>query len=155
MDETPPCPELSQAEQVPPSQKRQIDSNSDDEPLTKRAQLTRKNLALFDKIGKKKTSNPSNNSGSTKTLSTTAPYFDVQAYKNGILDPLDSRPPKTLEDIRKRLSKTRATASPPESVYGRYIDVIGEADNEATIVVKVSGKLLKEHNDKGYKRVFN
>ncbi|TAQ88745.1 hypothetical protein B7494_g2925 [Chlorociboria aeruginascens] len=142
MDKKQTSPELSQAElppaqeeQVPanpPSRKRQLDSDDDAKSRTKRARttrptseparLTRKNLALFNKMGKKKTktSDPSDDSGSTKTLSTTASGFDVRARKNGILDPMGSRPPKNLEEIRERLAAPRETASPPESVYEDY-----------------------------------
>ena len=77
MDKKQVSPELSQAELLPaqeeqvpanpPSRKRQIDSDSDSdaEPLTKRARLTQKNLALFDKTGKKKTSDPTDDLKST------------------------------------------------------------------------------------------
>jgi len=113
--------DLSQAEQVPatpPSRKRQIvgDSDDDAEPRTKRARttrptseparLTRKNLATFNKMGqrKKKTSDPSDDSGSTKTktTSTTSSGFADKARRNGILDPRSSKPPKNLDDIQKR-----------------------------------------------------
>lgn len=156
-------PELSQAELPdPPSRKRQLDNDDDDpEPRTKRARatqptseparLTRKNLALFDKMGNSKKSSThrdSDDSSATKSLSTTVPGFDVRAYENGILDPRDSKPPKNLEDIRKRLAQTRTTASPPESVYEEYVDKIGEAPNEATVVVQTSRKLLKEYPGK-------
>ncbi len=107
MDKKQTPPELSQAELLPtqeeqvpanpPSRKRPLDSDDDAEPRAKRARatrptseqarLTRQNLARFNKMGKKKTSDPSDDSGSTKTLSTTASGFDVRARKNGILDP--------------------------------------------------------------------
>ncbi|KAK0636537.1 hypothetical protein B0T17DRAFT_478504, partial [Bombardia bombarda] len=139
----------------PPSRKRQIDSDSDAEPRTKRARLTRKNLALFDKMGKKKTSDPTDDSKSTKTTSTTMSGFADKAYKNGILRPLHSRPPTSLDDIRRRHAAPRETASPPESVYEGYANRVGKAGNEATVVVETSGKLLKEYDDKGYNRAFS
>ncbi|KAK3328355.1 hypothetical protein B0T19DRAFT_461781 [Cercophora scortea] len=108
---------------IPPSRKRQIDSYSDDEPLVKRTRLTRKNLALFDKMAQGK----------------------------------NSKPPKSLEDVLKRHAKTRATASPPESVYGDYVDTVERVQrtgNETTLVVKTSGILLKEYPT-GYNQVFN
>ncbi|KAJ4314685.1 hypothetical protein N0V84_008760 [Fusarium piperis] len=174
MDKTPARPELAQAEQLPaspPSQKRQLDGDDHDHddhdaepqakrarttrPTSKPARLTRQNLARFNKMGKKKTSNPSDDSRSTKTLSTTASGFAVQARENGILDPFSSKPPMNLEEIHRRLARTRATASPPESVYEDYAHVVGTAPNEATIVVEASGKLLKEYPGKGYKKAFN
>ncbi|KAK0655388.1 hypothetical protein B0T16DRAFT_289635, partial [Cercophora newfieldiana] len=77
------------------------------------ARLTQKNLALFDKMAKKKTSGTTDGSSTTKTTLTTTSGFAIQAYKNGILEPGYSKPPENLEDIRKRLAKPRATASPP------------------------------------------
>ncbi|KAI0431838.1 hypothetical protein F5Y09DRAFT_330046 [Xylaria sp. FL1042] len=144
-----------------PTRKRQID-DSEVEPQPKRARLTRKkltrkNLAEFNKMGKKKASDPTDDSGSTKTktTSTTSSGFADKARNNGILDPHSSKPPTNLESIRKRHAKSRATASPPESVYEHYANRIETAGNEATIVVEASGKLLKEYNDKGYPRAFN
>jgi hypothetical protein len=180
MDKNQPSPELSQAELLPlqeaqvpahpPSRKRQLDSDDDDdaEPRTKRAlttrptsepaRLTRKNLALFNKMGNSKktsTHRDSDGTNTTKSLSITAPGFNVRAYQNGIFDPRDSKPPKNLKDIRKKLAQRRATASPPESVYKEYVDKIGEAPNEATVVIQSGIKLLKEHPGKSYKQVFN
>jgi len=175
MDKKQASPELSQAElrptqeeQVPanpPSRKRQVDSDDDAEPQTKRARttrptseparLTRKNLALFDKMGKKKASDATDESKSTRTTSTTTSGFADKAYKNGILRPLHSRPPTSLDDIRRRHAAPRETASPPESVYEGYANRVGKAGNEATVVVETSGKLLKEYDDKGYNRAFS
>ena len=134
------------------TRKRRIDDN-DVEPQPKRAPLTRKNLSTFDKMGKK-TSNPTDGlSITTKTTSTTMSGFANKARKNGILDPRSSKPPKNLKEIRERHSKTRATASPPESVYNDYADRVEKAKNEATMVVETS-ELLKKY-PKGYDRVFN
>lgn len=142
-----------------PTRKRQIDE-SEVEPQPKRARLarkklTRKNLAELNKMGKKKTSDPTDGSGSTKTrtTSTTSSGFDVQARNNGILDPRSSQPPTNLDDLRKRHAESRATASPPESVYNDYADRVERAKNEATIVVETS-ELLKKY-PKGYSRTFN
>lgn len=164
MDKKQASPELSHAElppaqeeQVPaspPSRKRQLDSDDDAEPRTKRARLTRQNLARFNKMGKKKTSDSSDDSGSTKTISTTASGFAIQARKNGILDPIGSKPPKNLEDIRKRIAKSRETASPPESVYEDYAYTVKRADNEATIVGDTL-PLLKTYPREPYKRTLN
>ncbi|KAK4182017.1 hypothetical protein QBC35DRAFT_218189 [Podospora australis] len=170
----------TQEEQVPanpPSRKRPLDSDDDAEPRAKRARatrptseparLTRQNLARFNKMGKhnKKTSkvptaasdfpSTSGSSSSAKTLSTTASGFADQAYKNGILPPLNSKPPANLQEIRERLDEARATASPPGSVYEGYVRTVGMAPNEATMVVKTSGRLLKEYDDEGYDQAFN
>ncbi|KAJ2898374.1 uncharacterized protein MKZ38_003965 [Zalerion maritima] len=165
MDETRTYPELSQAE-FPPDQekqtapvttsrKRRIDTNSDnEEPQLKRARLTRKNLALFNKIGKKKASDSTDKSGSIKTTSTTSSSFALQARENSIFEPRRFKPPTNLEHIRKRHAQSRTTASPPELVYNDYIDRVEGAENEATMVFEVGSRLLKEY-PKGYKRVFN
>ncbi|KAK0655472.1 hypothetical protein B0T16DRAFT_310182, partial [Cercophora newfieldiana] len=170
----------TQEEQVPanpPSRKRQLDSDDDAEPRAKRAQttrptseparLTRQNLARFNKMGKKGTSKappsasePSNgssgkSSGTTKAISTTSAGFAIQAYKNGVRQPPYAKPPPNLGDLRERLAVPRATASPPESVYEDYANTVGGAVNEATMVVEMSGELLKKYDDKGYKRAFN
>jgi hypothetical protein len=174
MDKKQASPKLSQAELLPtqeeqvpanpPPRKRQLDSDDDAEPRAKRARttrptseparLTRKNLALFNKMGKKKTSDPSDDSGSTKTLSTTASGFDIRARKNGILDPMGSRPPKNLEEIRERLAAPRETASPPESVYEDYAYTVKRAVNEATMVGETL-PLLKTYPREPYTRALN
>ncbi|KAK3337346.1 hypothetical protein B0T19DRAFT_447931 [Cercophora scortea] len=169
-------PELSQAE-LPPTQaeqvpansqtrKRQLDSDDNAELRTKPARttrltskparLTRKNLAEFNKMGKKKTSDPTDDSRSTKTTSTTTSSFAVKAQKNGILDPRSSKPPTNLEEIREQYARPCATASPPQSVYKSYTSRVRKAKNKATMVVITSGHLLKEYDDdEGYDRVFN
>lgn len=94
-------------------------------------------------------------STTTKTTSTTSSGFAIQAYKNGILDPLSSKPPTNLQDIRERYVQPRRTASPTESVYEDYVNTVGSAPNKATMVFEVGGQLLKKYDDKGYQRVFN
>ncbi|KAE8453067.1 hypothetical protein EG329_012254 [Mollisiaceae sp. DMI_Dod_QoI] len=166
MDETQTHPELSQAEPlpkregqvpaIPPTRKRQLDSDSDDEPLGKRAQLTRKNLTLFDKMGnKKKASDPTDDSKSTKTTSTTTSGFADKADKNGILHPVHSKLPANLEEIRERHARSRATASPSESEHRRYAKKVSKVGTEATMVFEVGVRMLKEHGDDGYDREFN
>ena len=91
----------------------------------------------------------------TKTTSTTTSGFADQAYKNGILDPISSKPPKNLEDIRRRYAQPRRTASPTESAYEDYVYNVGSAVNESTMVVEVSGQLLKKYDGRGYQRAFN
>jgi hypothetical protein len=161
-------PKIERSEQVSPAarpRKRQIGSDVDDsEPQLERAWLTRKNLALFNKMAKKKEANKASASAPqestvepsmTKTTSTTSSGFAIQAYNNGILDPLHSKPPTNLEDIQKRYARSRKTVSPSESVHGTYVHRVGSAVNEATMVVEVGGRLLKEYEDRGYQRAFN
>lgn len=177
MDKKGTSPELLQAEplptqkeQVPPSRKRQIDneSDTDDKPQLKRARLTRRNLARFNKMdkGKKKESKSKKSSSShrdstsesqkTKTTSTTTSGFAIQAYKNGIPDPLHSKPPTNLEDLRKRHARSRETASPPETKYKHYVNNVGTAVNKATMVQKTSTYLLKDYDDdESYNQSFN
>lgn len=148
-------------------QKRQIGSDDngrsdDNEHQPKRARLTRKNLALFDRMAEKKGINTASSTplestvdSSTRTTSTTTAGFAIKVRKNGILRAPYSKPPTNLEDIRNRFAGSRETPSPTESVYKRYINRIEGVPNEATMVVEVSGKLLKEYDDEGYQRAFN
>lgn len=92
---------------------------------------------------------------STKTTSTITLGFAIQLSKNHVLHPLYSEPPTNLTDIRKRYNLPRKTASPIESVYNDYTNTIGGVPNEATMVVEMSGQLLKKYDDKSYKRAFN
>ncbi|KIH92779.1 hypothetical protein SPBR_02779 [Sporothrix brasiliensis 5110] len=148
--------EEKQTPQSTQTQKRQIVGDCDnDKAPPKRARLTRQNLAAFDKMGKNKTSNPTDGSSTTtKSTSTTTSGFALQARKNGILDPRSSKPPQNLEDLRERLARSRETASPPESAYDDYVDQVERAKNEATMVIKTSVRLLKEY-PKGYDQAFN
>ncbi|KAK3335509.1 hypothetical protein B0T19DRAFT_406656 [Cercophora scortea] len=164
----------TQEEQVPanpnpPPRNRQLDSDDDAEPRTKRARttrptseparLTRKNLALFNKmVNPKKTSThrDSDDMPTTKSLSSTSSGFCMRVYENGILNPFNSKPPTNLQEIYTRLARRRATASPPKSDYRSYTNNVGKAGNEATIVVETSEKLLKKYNDDdGYNRAYN
>ncbi|KAF2962856.1 hypothetical protein GQX73_g10717 [Xylaria multiplex] len=168
MDKKQTSPELlpTQEEQVPanpPSRKRQIAGDSDDDkPQPKRARLTRKNLALFDKMGKKKESHRASSHcdstgelQKTKTTSTTTSGFALQAHKNGILDPIGSKPPANLEDLREQYAKSRATVSPTESEYKSYARKVARVPNEATMVVETSRHMLKEYDDDAYHQSFS
>ncbi|KAK5651151.1 hypothetical protein OQA88_13245, partial [Cercophora sp. LCS_1] len=158
MDEPHTHAEEKQASQSTQTRKRQNDSDIDDhEPQPKRARLTRKILALFNKMGKGESSGPSGGSGSAKaeTTSTTTSGFADKARNNGILDPVSSKPPTDLEDVREWHARSRATASPPESEYSRYTKKISKARTEATMVFKVGTHMLKEYEDDGYDQAFN
>lgn len=152
-----------QASSATRSRKPQINSDDDNEPELKRARLTRKNWSLFNKMGRKKGTKASasaapesmDGASTTKTTSTTTSGFAIQAYENGILNRISSKPPTNLNDKRKQVTRSRVTASPPESVYKRYVDRVGGAVNEATMVVEVSKRLLKDYDDPGYRAAFN
>ncbi|KAK4134963.1 hypothetical protein BT67DRAFT_360119, partial [Trichocladium antarcticum] len=131
----------------------------------KRTQLTRRNLVLFNKMGKTKTgsnkvSSPSDSSDrattTTKTISTTSSGFEARAYQNGIIGPRYSKPPTNIREIEGQHARPRETASPTESEHKRYACTISKAGNKATVVVEVSEKLLKKYDDDdGYVRSFN
>ncbi|KAI9782870.1 MAG: hypothetical protein M1816_001690 [Peltula sp. TS41687] len=91
----------------------------------------------------------------TTSLSTASSDFTLQAYKNGILDPLDSKPPRNLKDVVERLGRARETPSPPESVYHEYVDTIGGAFNEATMINEQSRVLLRYYEGQVYKKAFD
>ena len=78
--------------------------------------------------------------------------FTIQANKNGIPNPISSKPPINLENICKQVAGSRKTALPPELAYKRYARTVATAPNKAAIVIKVSGRLLKELDNKGYKK---
>jgi hypothetical protein len=118
-------PKVERQERISPAtlfRKWQIDCDCDDnEHQLKWARLTSKNLAQFNKMGRKKGTNKrsasapaesTGKSGTTETTSTASSGFAMQARKNGILDPSSSKPPKNLEDIRKWGARSRATAPP-------------------------------------------
>lgn len=145
-------------------------SNSDSEPQLRRVRLTRKNLAQFDRTAKKKgihetikstspnpTVEPSTTKTTltTKTTSTTLSGFAIQAHKNGILNPFKSEPPTNIDDIRERVARSRGSVSPTESDHNLYVKTVVSTANEATLVVKMSRKLLKEYDHEGYQQAYN
>jgi hypothetical protein len=91
----------------------------------------------------------------SKTISTAMSGFAKLAYKNRILNPLISKPPTNLKEIRKRVAGSCRTASLTKSVYKQYVYIVRLASNEATMVIEISKHMLKEYNDKGYQRAFN
>ena len=153
--------------QTTSSRKRPIDSDNDDEPVAKRAQLTRENLALFDKMVKKKqgdgipnptqelTTTKSTTTRSTALISTTSPGFALRACDNGILDYIHSKPPMNLAEIRKRYAKSNNTAPPSEAEYRFYALKVPKAVNEMTMLVRVNGRVVTEYLDDWYDQAFN
>ncbi|KAJ2995437.1 hypothetical protein NUW58_g1274 [Xylaria curta] len=144
-------PKVEEPEQVSPatwSRKRQIGCGVDkNRHQLKRARLTRKNVALFNRMARKNEANKASASASlesavglstTKTTSTTSTGFDVRARKNGMLDPRSSKPPTNLKDLEKRHTQSRGSASPTESAYKGYVDTVERAGNEATMVVEAN-----------------
>ncbi len=162
---SPPESEVEGPEKVSPAtllRKRQIGSDTDDEHQPKRARLTRKNLAFFNKITKKGANKASARPDSTaessatqaKTISATSSGFEVQATKNGILLSSNSKPPGNVQDLVDRLNRSRQTASPTESVYEDYVDTVTKVANEATTSHETV-PLLKGYRDRGYSRAWN
>ncbi|KAL1844419.1 hypothetical protein VTK73DRAFT_2590 [Phialemonium thermophilum] len=152
--------------------KRQVGSDDDDNEQVrrpKRLRLTRENLAKLNRNMPKKATGRASASAArsdvtaaststkttSKTTSTTTSGFADQAYRNGILDPVSSKPPRNLDDIRSRFAQPRRTASPTESAYEDYVYNVASAVNESTMVVEVSGQLLKKYDGRGYPRAFN
>lgn len=92
------------------------------------AQLTRRNLALFNKMTTEEGTRDAlesallESTGQTtttkmKSTSTTRSGFAIAAYQNGILPPNQSKPPMNLNERHKRASSSRGTASPTVSEY--------------------------------------
>ncbi|KAI8722597.1 hypothetical protein NCS52_00403800 [Fusarium sp. LHS14.1] len=94
-------------------------------------------------------------SSTTKTISTTMPGFAIQARRNGLLKPHESKPPVNLGDIRERHMQSRATASPTESTYEDYIKTVGRTPNEATMAYEVLGQLLRRYPNEDYNRAIS
>jgi hypothetical protein len=144
-------------------QEREIDSDGNNDHLLERAQLTRKNLAKFNRMGKKGASKALasaplgsvTESSLTKTTSTTTTGFAMRAHGNGVLLHVSSKPPTNLRDFHQRYDRSRGTASPTESEHKRYIHTVEDAGNEATMVFEVGKELLKDSDNTGYKRAFN
>lgn len=96
------------------------------------AQLTRRNLALFNKMTTGEV--PGDESESTlpefttqtttiksKSASATMSSFANKGYKNGILPPYNSKPPTNLDERYEQAVKSRETASPTVAEYGSYL----------------------------------
>ncbi|KAK3336827.1 hypothetical protein B0T19DRAFT_447654 [Cercophora scortea] len=173
-----PVPKVEWLEQASPAtllRKRPIDDDSDSdsdseqdgEHRPKRTRLTRKNLALFNKMAKNKgkkasayappeSTAQSSSTTQAKTISTTSSGFADQADKNGILNTRRSKRPENYEDTANRLARSRETASPPESAYRRYIKATGKSGStEMTVLVEMAPLLKTYHDDDGYSREFN
>ncbi|KAI1499859.1 hypothetical protein F5X99DRAFT_410647 [Biscogniauxia marginata] len=131
---------------VSPAPPCELQTETGARSVPKRARLTRKNLQLLNRMIKSKLT--------TETHSTTSSGFEAQALKNGILDRVKSKAPANLNDRRTRLNRKRETASPTESMYGDYVAAVTTAPNEQTMIYEMA-KLLKEHNDRGYRKVLN
>ncbi len=133
----------TQEEQVPAkstiTKTRQIDSDGDAEPLTKRARLTRKKRRTWPCLtrwARRRSRDPTDDSTSG---------FCRQSLQER--DP----PPTSLQTTHepRRHRRQHASASrdyvTSESVFEGYANRVGKAGNEATVVVETGGKLLKEY----------
>ncbi|CAK7228841.1 hypothetical protein SCUCBS95973_007017 [Sporothrix curviconia] len=95
---------------------------------------------------------PTKASTRATTTSTTASGFAARAFDNGVLNPASSRPPD-LAELQKRLAARRESSSPPAScAFEVYKNKVDSAVNEVTMLLEVSGALLKDHQTKGYPR---
>jgi len=94
------------------------DGDVDPDSRPKRAQVTRKNLGLLermtgeDKEGASPSDSPSSTASThTKAISTLPSGFADQASRSGILSPRRSKPPADLEHLVVRLDRSRGSAS--------------------------------------------
>lgn len=130
-------------------------------------QLTRRNLALFNKMTMEEGTGDAlqsallESTGQTsttkmKSTSTTMSGFANAAYQNGILPPYHSKPPTNLNEGHKWASSSRGTASPTVSDYERYVRTLPMAFNELARGNKVGRKLQKDYDDdESYHPAFN
>lgn len=138
------------------------------EELLTPAPLTKRNLKAFTKLHnmgqqkKVKISNESNpkslqssdSKTSSKTNSTTDSNFSLLAYANGILNPVHSKPPGNLRELKERLDKSRDSHAPSKSRFRTFARKVREAPNEATIFGHTF-TLLKNDDIDGYDSVIN
>ncbi|KAI8963967.1 hypothetical protein F5Y11DRAFT_317988 [Daldinia sp. FL1419] len=134
----------------------------------KRAKMTRRNLKLFnrmtdpDRVTYKR--HLTVHSGdidlideddrSVKTYPANSPTFKTRVLVNGILDPANSQAPENLDEWQLRLDHRRSSASPTKSEFQDYVTATRTAPNQETMIYEMS-KLLKDHKDLGYRKVFN
>ncbi|KAK4195336.1 hypothetical protein QBC40DRAFT_343499 [Triangularia verruculosa] len=122
--------------------------------------LTRKNLALFNKMaGHDSEPTESLETGSLKmssstTISTKMSGFARRATENGILSLHNSQLPKNIDSIRRRYAAPRATPSPTQSEFEDYATKNQGDPNEATVMARFQRFLLKSFKG-AYIQVFN
>lgn len=107
-----PKPKVEEQDKTSPAtqmRKQQIDSDDDNnEHKSRKARLTQKNLARFNNMVKKKEANKpsalsdSTGESTTKTTSTKTSGFAIQAHKNGMYHPLNSKPLINCEARQER-----------------------------------------------------
>ncbi|PHH89313.1 hypothetical protein CDD83_6302 [Cordyceps sp. RAO-2017] len=93
----------------------------------KRVRLTSKNLERLNKMNNassKPSARPGSIGGFTTSTETTSSFSSLfpKDEQLGYLKPSKSKPPTNLEEIRERFARSRATTSPPESEYRRYVE---------------------------------
>lgn len=150
-----------------PSRRRQSDNCTDIDNISrlKKARLTRRNLARFNKLNQQKGKQledsrncyeeSAGQSRSTRTFSTTKSGFAIRAYDNGLLPPDCSEPPTNLEELRRRFASACESASPTREDYEDYVENAETAANEASVAANGIQHLLKNHGQKGYIRKFD
>lgn len=82
-------------------------------------------------------------SGNSKPLSTTAKDFPERARENGILNRSESAQPTNAMDLRERLNRPRASASPSESAFRDYTFAIEDATNEVSMFSAFEKHIMK------------
>lgn len=116
-----PKPRVERQEQAPLTtqlQKQQINDGDENGHQSKRGRLTKKNLAVFNKMGRKKgshkpsTHDSTDDSTTTKSISTSSSGFAEQAYRNGILEPRHFKPPTNVGGIRERHARSQQLRPP-------------------------------------------
>jgi hypothetical protein len=88
-------------------------------------------------------------------MSTTWAAFARKAQKNGILNPIDSKPPANLEILRERCARARGSPPPTPSEFRSYQESVSHAMNEPTIQLELVTQLLKKYNTSEFVRVID
>ncbi|KAI1406778.1 hypothetical protein F5Y13DRAFT_176396 [Hypoxylon sp. FL1857] len=146
------------------SQKLHDDDDDDSKHQVKLAQLTQENLALFNEATKRqktlKKANKVTNKAPTPALpepTDTLLSLKTHFKKNGLLDPLSSKPPRNLKGIRARYVSSSVSTPPSELAYVEYRQygvVVEMAGNKDTMIFQVGSRLLKANANYDYKPSF-
>jgi hypothetical protein len=92
---------------------------------------------------------------SSKSNFTTSASFAVQATRNGILTPGNSKPPANIDALRQRYTTSRSPDSPTKSEFNLYVKRIERAPNKATIVAHMLRRVLKDSKYQNYEQCFS
>lgn len=116
---------------------------------SKRARLTRENLAHFDSLAELRSNTPTNNSDTMKAISTVSPDLSVRTVNNSI-PPNSPKRPTRLSPTWYRHPQTQGSASPTKLKVKRHSRTMKGNIKQATIFPQAEGRPLEEHRNTIY-----